>query len=124
MRPDWRTSASVAAAIRYCFEQHHIVIEGAAGTAVAAALEAEEGSGPVVALVSGGNIDVSTFTTNPGGKGPSTPRKSTPFSLDRPPKRPVECGRRTEVKKPTGRAARGIVTRSMAESDPGGPKPT
>ncbi|MGA7922411.1 MAG: pyridoxal-phosphate dependent enzyme [Thermoplasmata archaeon] len=65
--------ASVAAAIRYCFEQHHIVIEGAAGTAVAAALEAEEGSGPVVALVSGGNIDVSTFTTILEGKVPPLP---------------------------------------------------
>ncbi len=63
----------VAAAIRHCLEWHHIVIEGAAGTAVAAALDAPAGSGPVVAFVSGGNIDVPTLSTILDGRLPSRP---------------------------------------------------
>lgn len=53
------TLKQTATAIRNCFESHHIVVEGAAGTSVAAALDAPETNGPVVALVSGGNLDAS-----------------------------------------------------------------
>ena len=52
-----------AAAIRLLFERHRVVAEGAAGTAVAAALS-ESGSRSVsVAVVSGGNIDVGKLAT-------------------------------------------------------------
>jgi len=47
----------IATAIRYCFESHHVVVEGAAGAAVAAALADPGSGGNVVAFVSGGNID-------------------------------------------------------------------
>lgn len=53
------TLAQIATAIRACFETHHIVVEGAGGASVAAALAAPEAEGPVVAFVSGGNIDAS-----------------------------------------------------------------
>jgi threonine dehydratase len=52
----------IAAAVRFCFERHHVVVEGAAGAAVAAALEAPDTEGPVVAFVSGGNIDSSKLS--------------------------------------------------------------
>ena len=47
----------IASAIRYCFEYHHIVVEGAGATSVAAALEDPDPGGPAVAFVSGGNLD-------------------------------------------------------------------
>jgi threonine dehydratase len=46
-----------AAAIRTCFEYHHVVVEGAGATSVVAALEDPDPGGPVVAFVSGGNLD-------------------------------------------------------------------
>jgi threonine dehydratase len=46
-----------AAAIRLLLERARIVAEGAAGLAVAAALAGRAGSGRVVCIVSGGNID-------------------------------------------------------------------
>jgi threonine dehydratase len=60
----------VASAIRHCFESHHIVVEGAAGAAVAAALEEPDPGGPVVALVSGGNLDTAKLVTILEGKVP------------------------------------------------------
>jgi threonine dehydratase len=39
----------------------HVVAEGAAGTAIAAALSGQAGTGKIVAVVSGGNIDLSRF---------------------------------------------------------------
>jgi threonine dehydratase len=51
----------VAAAMRRTAERVHVVAEGAAGCAIAAALSGRAGSGKVVAVVSGGNIDLSTF---------------------------------------------------------------
>ncbi len=47
----------VASAIRHCFEYHHIVVEGAGATSVAAALADPDPGGPAVAFVSGGNLD-------------------------------------------------------------------
>jgi threonine dehydratase len=52
--------ADVAAAMRLVADRCHVVIEGAAGCAVAAALTGHI-RGTVVAIVSGGNIDLSTF---------------------------------------------------------------
>ena len=42
-------------------ERAHIIAEGAAGCALAAALSGRAGSGKVVAVVSGGNIDLPRF---------------------------------------------------------------
>ncbi len=50
-----------ARAMRFVAERARIVAEGAAGCAVAAALGGRAGGGKVVAVVSGGNIDLSTF---------------------------------------------------------------
>ncbi len=47
----------VANAIRQLFERHRIVVEGAGGISVAAALSGKAGTGRTVCIVSGGNID-------------------------------------------------------------------
>jgi threonine dehydratase len=52
----------IAAAMRRTAERVHIVAEGAGGTAIAAALSGRAGSGKIVAVVSGGNIDLSRFS--------------------------------------------------------------
>jgi threonine dehydratase len=52
--------SEVAAAMRLVADRCHVVMEGAAGCAVAAAC-AGQLRGTVVAIVSGGNIDLSTF---------------------------------------------------------------
>jgi threonine dehydratase len=50
--------AEVAAAIRLLVERQHVVAEGAGAAAVAAAMAGKAGSGRVVCIVSGGNIDL------------------------------------------------------------------
>jgi threonine dehydratase len=50
-----------AAAMRLAAERARVIAEGAAGCAIAAALSGRAGQGPVVAVVSGGNIDLATF---------------------------------------------------------------
>jgi threonine dehydratase len=57
--------SDVAAAMRLVAERCHVVIEGAAGCAVAAALSGRV-HGTVVAIASGGNIDLSTFASVTG----------------------------------------------------------
>ena len=42
-------------------ERAHVIAEGAAGCAIAAALSGRAGTGKVVAVVSGGNIDLAKF---------------------------------------------------------------
>jgi threonine dehydratase len=54
--------ADVAAAIRLVAERVHVIAEGAAGCAVAAALTGRV-QGKIVAIVSGGNIDLATFAS-------------------------------------------------------------
>jgi threonine dehydratase len=49
--------------MRFTADRAHVVAEGAAGCAVAAALSGRAGGGKVVAVVSGGNIDLSTFAS-------------------------------------------------------------
>ena len=52
----------IASAMRTTAERVHVVAEGAGGTAIAAALSGRAGTGKIVAIVSGGNIDLSRFT--------------------------------------------------------------
>jgi len=49
----------VAAAVRTLVERNRVVAEGAGATSVAVALSGAAGSGPIVCVVSGGNIDSS-----------------------------------------------------------------
>jgi threonine dehydratase len=53
----------VAAAMKLAAERVHVIAEGAAGCAIAAALSGRLGDGKIVAVVSGGNIDLSTFAS-------------------------------------------------------------
>jgi threonine dehydratase len=52
----------VAAAMRRTAERLHVIAEGAGATAVAAALSGRAGRGKIVAVVSGGNIDLARFS--------------------------------------------------------------
>ena len=56
------TLAEVRAAMRLVAERCHVIAEGAAGCAVAAALSGRV-RGKIVAIVSGGNIDLQTFAS-------------------------------------------------------------
>jgi threonine dehydratase len=51
----------VASAVRILFEQHRVVAEGSGASSLAAALAGKAGRGPVVCVISGGNIDPSTL---------------------------------------------------------------
>ena len=51
----------VARAMKIVAERARVIAEGAAGCAVAAALSGRAGAGTVVAVVSGGNIDLARF---------------------------------------------------------------
>jgi threonine dehydratase len=55
------TLDEAAAAMKLVAERARVIAEGAAGCAVAAALSGRAGSGKVVAVVSGGNIDLAKF---------------------------------------------------------------
>ncbi len=57
------TLDEVARAMKLVAERAHVIAEGAAGCAVAAALGGKAGSGKVVAVVSGGNIDLTKFAS-------------------------------------------------------------
>jgi threonine dehydratase len=59
----------VAQAIRVTAERVHLIAEGAAGCAIAAALSGRAGGGKVVAVVSGGNIDLTRFASLVGACG-------------------------------------------------------
>lgn len=63
------TLDEVAAGMRLVAERMHVIAEGAAGCAIAAALSGRAGGGKVVAVVSGGNIDLSTFASVVGACG-------------------------------------------------------
>ncbi len=51
----------ISASIKMLAERNRVVAEGAAGASLAAALTGKAGSGKVVCIVSGGNIDTSKF---------------------------------------------------------------
>ena len=53
----------VARAMKFVAERTHVIAEGAAGCAIAAALGGGAGTGKVVAVVSGGNIDLPKFAS-------------------------------------------------------------
>jgi threonine dehydratase len=55
------TLAEAARAMKLIAERNRVIVEGAAACAVAAALSGRAGSGKVVAIVSGGNIDLDKF---------------------------------------------------------------
>lgn len=55
------TLAEAAQAMKLVAERNRVIIEGAAACAVAAALSGRAGSGKIVAIVSGGNINLSKF---------------------------------------------------------------
>ena len=59
---------AVADAVKLLVERARIVAEGAGATAVAAALSGRAGDGPIVCVVSGGNIDVGKLTRILEGK--------------------------------------------------------
>jgi threonine dehydratase len=64
------TLDEVRQAMHRTAERVHVIAEGAAGCAVAAALSGRVGSGKVVAIVSGGNIDLSRFAALVGAVAP------------------------------------------------------
>jgi threonine dehydratase len=51
----------VRAAMRTVAEKSRVIAEGAGALAVAAALSGRAGEGPIVAVISGGNIDLKKF---------------------------------------------------------------
>jgi threonine dehydratase len=53
----------VVCAMKFVAERTHVIAEGAAGCAIAAALGGRAGTGKVVAVVSGGNIDLPKFAS-------------------------------------------------------------
>jgi threonine dehydratase len=53
--------AEVARAMRLVAERARVIAEGAAGCAVAAAISGRAGRGKIVAVVSGGNVDLTKF---------------------------------------------------------------
>jgi threonine dehydratase len=55
------TLEETRAAMRLLAEKSRVVAEGAAAVAVAAAIKRDDASGPVIAVVSGGNIDLFKF---------------------------------------------------------------
>jgi threonine dehydratase len=59
-----------AAAIRLLAERNRVIAEGAAATSVAAALGGQAGSGTIVCVVSGGNIDPGKLSTIFSGEMP------------------------------------------------------
>jgi len=62
---------ATAAAVRLLVERSRVVAEGAGALALAAALAGEGGSGKVVCIVSGGNIDLSRLTKILAGETPA-----------------------------------------------------
>jgi threonine dehydratase len=55
------TLGEVSRALKLVAERNRVIAEGAAGCAVAAALSGKAGGGKIVAIVSGGNIDLKKF---------------------------------------------------------------
>ena len=64
------TLDATASAVRLLAERAHVVVEGAGALATAAALAGQAGSGQVVCIVSGGNIDAAPLATILAGDTP------------------------------------------------------
>ena len=56
------TLAQAASAMKLAAERNRVIVEGAAACAIAAAISGRAGAGKVVAIVSGGNIDLDKFS--------------------------------------------------------------
>jgi threonine dehydratase len=56
------TLNEAAQAMKLVAERNRVIVEGAAACAVAAACSGRAGSGKIVAIISGGNIDLDKFT--------------------------------------------------------------
>lgn len=56
-------------AMRLLAEKARVIVEGAGALSVAAAMSGRAGRGPVVAVVSGGNIDLEKFCAIVGSVG-------------------------------------------------------
>ena len=56
------TLEEIRQAMKIVAERNHVIAEGAGACAVAAGLSGKCGSGKIVCVVSGGNIDLSVFT--------------------------------------------------------------
>jgi threonine dehydratase len=61
----------IASAVRLLADRARVVAEGAGATALATALEGDAGTGKVVCIVSGGNIDASKLSTILAGRVPA-----------------------------------------------------
>jgi threonine dehydratase len=72
----------VAATMRLTAERARVVAEGAAACAIAAAISGRAGNGNVVAIASGGNIDVATFASliTSASQPSSSPNQPSPIS--------------------------------------------
>jgi threonine dehydratase len=66
------TLDDVRAAMKHVAERVHVIAEGAAACAIAAAISGRAGHGKVVAVVSGGNIDLNRFADLVGGCAPAS----------------------------------------------------
>jgi threonine dehydratase len=64
------TLEEIAASIRLLADRNSIIAEGAGAAPVAAALSGQAGSGKVVCVISGGNIDAEDLATIFGGETP------------------------------------------------------
>jgi threonine dehydratase len=63
------TIEEIRQAMKIVAERNHVISEGAGACAVAAGLSGKCGSGKIVCVVSGGNIDLSVFTQLVAGSG-------------------------------------------------------
>ncbi len=70
------TLEEAAAAMQLAAERNRIIVEGAAACAIAAALSGRAGAGKVVAIVSGGNIDLAKFAHLTGASDGAPPPAS------------------------------------------------
>ena len=61
-------------AMRLMAEKARVIAEGAGALALAAALTGKAGEGPVVAIVSGGNLDLAKFCELIGEQAPDGPK--------------------------------------------------
>jgi threonine dehydratase len=73
--------ADAGRAIRFVAERARVIAEGAAGCAVAAALSGRAGQRKVVAVVSGGNIDLSAFAAFLQGSATDGPQNAESFTI-------------------------------------------
>ena len=63
--------SDIVSAMRILLERNRVVAEGAGGTSLAAGLTGKAGSGKLVCVISGGNIDASKIVTILGGQVPT-----------------------------------------------------